>query len=418
MVTSISRVVALTFLAWIGMELHLIRIQTKLQQEATSVARGTASQMRRLEEETSGCSPRMFVADTSGLVNQSHQPRLTRAGTTLRSLAPTLNVSGGSVGNGAQHSLTTRSGGAPQYGNALFEYLVTAPIGDAQFDVGASFWTTASNLSAGSASLFGAWVGANTPATTETFGGGSVIGMEINAGNRFGDFGVRTDVGGTRSTVGIQVVPDVVPTTDTVDYIVTMTKGSPGLVNWTDHRLTANTPLYFTGKGPMPAPMTAGKTYYVLAAGLTSNSFHVASKIGGLPIDFAASSTGSVRAIPSYPGSFAQMIGPSIHAHKWWVGNLLRYDSIMPGGYAHHEAGGSASAVNNPKSWTSLAGYWVNGLDFSGAVFSGATMVFSVAQTATTASDGGSGVGLPAHVYKYVKANIAGQDVVWPVYLP
>lgn len=315
------------------------------------------------------------IAGVAQPISSQADPGITSAaasGTVLPALTPASNTPGGSVGYGAQFNLTTRSGGTPQYGNVLDEYLVTANIGAAQFDVGDTSWVTATNITGGG-QLFASWDGANTPSSAlgEAFTGGGVIGREINVGNRWADFGLQTDVGGTRYTVGLQLVPDVVPTTDTAQSAVTMTSGSPGMVNWTAHGLPANTPVTFSGPGTLPAALTAGSVYYVLAAGLTTNAFEVSATIGGSAINFATSSTGSLFAIPSFPGSFASAIGPSIHAHKWWVGNLVRADSIMPGGHTNLVYGGAVSTADVPADWVNFNGFWQNGIDMSAASFSG-----------------------------------------------
>lgn len=285
------------------------------------------------------------------------------------SLSPANNVPNGSVGLGTEFNLTTRTGGFGQYGNVLNEYLVTAAIPAAQFDVNQTSWVTATNLTGGA--VFAAWDGANTPASAlgETFSGGSILGREINAGNRWADFGLQSDVGGTRYTVGQQIVPDVVPTTDTATTTVTMTAGTPGVVNWTANSLPLNTPVTFGGSGTLPASLTAGAVFFVTAP--STNTFQVSASVNGTAISFASNSSGTITAIPEFPGSFAEVIGPSIHGHKWWVGHLNRFDTIMPGGHADWINGASASNGNVPLDAINLGGFWTNGIDLSNAGFSG-----------------------------------------------
>lgn len=326
---------------------------------------------------------------------------------------PSSNTTNGSVGYGADYTQTIRSGGFGQYGNVLHEYLVTAAIPSTQFDVGTTSWATSTNLTGGS--IFGYWTGSNTPGPAETFSGGSAIGHEINTGNRWGDFGIQSDVTGTRYTVGLQLVPDVVPTTDTISYNVTLSSGTPGIVNWTAHNLPANTPLYFGGTGTLPAAVTAGTVYYVLAAGLGANSFEIATTPGGAALNFATSSTGSITAIPSFPGSFASMKGPSVRGHKWWIGELVRYNTLMPLGYAYQIAGSAAATYDVPQALIKVLGYWVDGIDFSGGSYSGKALKFGAGQTAGTATAGGGQAAL-ATVLGYLIMDVAGTTVKIPYF--
>ena len=120
----------------------------------------------------------------------------------------------GSLRNGAFSATVTRTGGFGSYGLSLTEYLVTDEVPSGQFDVGSTAWVSSTDLNGGQ--TFGAWFGANTPNSelSQTYVSGAAIGMEINVGNRWGDFGLQADIGATRYTVGLQIVPDVLPSQD------------------------------------------------------------------------------------------------------------------------------------------------------------------------------------------------------------
>ena len=123
-----------------------------------------------------------------------------------------------------------RTGGYGTYGLKLVEYLISAPSnGAGEFDVGITSWVTHQNLSNNN-QLFGAWFGANTPSASlsQTYASGAAVGLEVNAGNRWADFGLLSDVGATRYTVGLQIVPDVLPASDGTTAAVY--PGSFGLV--------------------------------------------------------------------------------------------------------------------------------------------------------------------------------------------
>ena len=65
---------------------------------------------------------------------------------------------------------------------------------------------------------------------------------------------------------------------------VTMTIASPGVITWNSHGLTAGVPIVFASTGALPSGITSGVTYYVIAAGLTANSFQIAATPGGAAI--------------------------------------------------------------------------------------------------------------------------------------
>ena len=117
-----------------------------------------------------------------------------------------------SVGDNALYARVTRIGGIGSYGNILSQYLVTAALPSDQLDTGLTSWVTATNLQGGS--VFGGWFGSNTPMAGQVWMAGAAIGTEINVGNRWGDLGLQTDIGWTRYTVGLQLVPDVLPSAD------------------------------------------------------------------------------------------------------------------------------------------------------------------------------------------------------------
>lgn len=110
-----------------------------------------------------------------------------------------------------------------------------------------------------------------------------------------------------------------------------------------------------------------------------------------------------------YPGTFARATAPSIHGHRTWTGDLTSYDAIMPGGLARNTLGGSA-AISSPRAIERIAGYFVDGLDFTDAVFSGAVLKFnSVAhgQVSGSATAGG-GASVPGTVAGFIIIQVDG----------
>ena len=197
-------------------------------------------------------------------------------------LAPANQLGGipGNVGSGMISTIATRSGGYGLYGNWLSTLTVSAATPSPQFDNGITSWATHQNLTGGT--IYGMWPGANTPskALGQTFSGGAAVGMEVNVGNRWTDFGAQTDIGGTRYTVGLQVVPDVLPTTDGLNtYAVSgITVATPAVITTSaPHNLTAGSTVTLGGTGTVPTGLNIGYYYYVLATGLTATSFQVSS---------------------------------------------------------------------------------------------------------------------------------------------
>lgn len=74
---------------------------------------------------------------------------------------------------------------------------------------------------------------------------------------------------------------------------VTITIASPGVVTWTAHGLEADQPVVFTTSGTLPTGITAGTTYYVIASGLTADTFRIAETIGGVAINTSGSQSGT-----------------------------------------------------------------------------------------------------------------------------
>lgn len=74
---------------------------------------------------------------------------------------------------------------------------------------------------------------------------------------------------------------------------VTITVAAPGVVTWTAHGLTAGTPVKFSTTGALPTGITAGTTYYVIAAGLTANSFQISATPGGAAITTTGTQSGT-----------------------------------------------------------------------------------------------------------------------------
>jgi hypothetical protein len=77
-----------------------------------------------------------------------------------------------------------------------------------------------------------------------------------------------------------------------VPATVTISNASPAVVSYTAHGLAANRPVKFSTTGALPTGITAGATYFVIAAGLTGNSFQISATSGGAAINTSSAGSG------------------------------------------------------------------------------------------------------------------------------
>jgi len=78
---------------------------------------------------------------------------------------------------------------------------------------------------------------------------------------------------------------------------VTMTIASPTVVTWTNHGLQAGAPVVFSTTGALPTGLTAGTTYYVIAAGLAANTFEVSAAPNGSAVNTSGTQSGTHTAV-------------------------------------------------------------------------------------------------------------------------
>ena len=87
----------------------------------------------------------------------------------------------------------------------------------------------------------------------------------------------------------------------------TISIASPGVVTWTAHGLLADQPVRFTTTGVLPTGIAVGTTYFVLAAGLTANTFQIGATAGGSAIATTGTQSGVHTATAlQYGGSIAE----------------------------------------------------------------------------------------------------------------
>ena len=79
----------------------------------------------------------------------------------------------------------------------------------------------------------------------------------------------------------------------TIAQTFTVTIASPAVFSLTGHGFYDGMPLVFSTTGALPTGLTAGTTYYVIAAGLTANAFEVATAPGGAAVNTSGTQSGT-----------------------------------------------------------------------------------------------------------------------------
>ena len=74
---------------------------------------------------------------------------------------------------------------------------------------------------------------------------------------------------------------------------VSLTIASPCVAGFSSHGLTANDTVRFTTTGALPTGVVAGTTYYVIATGLTSNTFQFSTTAGGSAVNTSGGQSGT-----------------------------------------------------------------------------------------------------------------------------
>lgn len=84
---------------------------------------------------------------------------------------------------------------------------------------------------------------------------------------------------------------------------VTLTLGSPGVVNWVGHGLVVGSKVRFRTTGALPTGLVANTDYFVISAGFTTAAFRVSATLGGGAIDFTGSQSGVHTAVNAQYGA-------------------------------------------------------------------------------------------------------------------
>lgn len=95
----------------------------------------------------------------------------------------------------------------------------------------------------------------------------------------------------------------------------TISIASPAVVTLAAHTLIAGDSIKFSTSGSLPTGISAGSTYYVLAAGLTANAFEISVTPGGTPIVTSGTQSPThtlIRTTPFFVGNDDPRLVPAL----------------------------------------------------------------------------------------------------------
>jgi len=171
---------------------------------------------------------------------------------------------------------------------------------------------------------------------------------------------------------------------------ITVTIASPAVVTYTGHGLLAGSPVRFSTTGALPTGITAGTNYYVISAGLTTNTFEISTSVGGSAVNTTGSQSGTQTAVA---GTGIQNLLNGITAGRGTAPALSRSSCILAN---------TNSIANGP---TSLLGTYVGTIATDAAT---ATVTFQPLPGA--ASGGAAAVVDLWNMYNRVNVSAIVQD--------
>lgn len=112
---------------------------------------------------------------------------------------------------------------------------------------------------------------------------------------------------------------------------VTISNASPAVITWTGHGLKAGATVNFTTTGALPTGLSVGTNYWVIAAGLTANTFEVSTSPFGAAVNTSSAGsgtqTGTAAALAASSGTTQNLCALSLTAGDWDVSGGVVYPS-------------------------------------------------------------------------------------------
>ena len=127
-----------------------------------------------------------------------------------------------------------------------------------------------------------------------SFGASPTVPTGVNPTDAVNKSQLDTTVAGTVPASSTTVLGAVRVATDATKTLgtATMTIASPCVVTFNSHGLTANDTVRFTTTIALPTGIVAGTTYYVIATGLTVNTFQMSLTAGGSAVNTSGGQSG------------------------------------------------------------------------------------------------------------------------------
>lgn len=169
----------------------------------------------------------------------------------------------------------------------------------------------------------GAIVLADSPTlTAPILGGASATSLAFS--NTSGIIGTTTNNNAAAGSVGEYRFARAQTPSNNATVTITVTIGSPAVVNWTAHVLTTGNPVVFTTTGTLPIGIVAGQGYYVCSAGLATDSFRISASVADALAGIAINATGgqsgthtATSGVPLTSGSVFDVQGISLTPGDW-----------------------------------------------------------------------------------------------------
>lgn len=121
------------------------------------------------------------------------------------------------------------------------------------------------------------------------------------------------------------------PTSIEVSGNVLISLANPAVVTQVDHQLNAGDAIQFQTSDTLPASIIAGTAYYVLAAGLTADTFTFSATPGGVAVDTSADSQSGIHSLftTTIPIIVKGSSGEFIKYYSSKTGNVLNLTSAI-----------------------------------------------------------------------------------------
>ena len=117
----------------------------------------------------------------------------------------------------------------------------------------------------------------------------------------------------------------------------TITIATPAVITKTAHSLLAGMPVVFSTTGALPTGLTAGTIYYVISAGLATDSFRVSTSVGGSAVNTSGTQSGIHTVTPV--SAIVSTTTATIYskAHGYLAGQRVRLEGSAVAAFAGHE---------------------------------------------------------------------------------